>query len=528
MSRNPIWNYFNKVESDATKAQCIECSKLLSLGSDKPSKQTVHGLKCHLEKCHAEQYAAYSIQRDQQQCKQEPPAKKTKTTDETLMPKSVQVTITSMDKSIKWSDDNPSVQHIDKAIMDLIVVDMLPYSIVEGDAFKRLNFADPCGPRRYQLKSEKYFRTTLMPATYDKVSGHVRELLLDADWVSFTTDGWTNPTNSCSLLSFTGHFVHKDTRRKVILSAMVLEQDHTGAYLSSKLNEAVSTWNLSGKIHMGIRDNASNMVSAMRIANIDDFGCMAHTLQLVLHDALFTQTSVENVIKKSRKIVTHFKHSEQACRHLSECQHSCDTPAHHLVQDVETRWNSTYLMLQRLAEQRKALTLYSVNRGGIDILTKVEWELVERVNVLLKPFYDATLEISRDDACISVVIPLVTLLLTKMQTTTEDQGLKQMKAALRDAIDRRFGSMKTVPNLLAATLLDPRFKDMYFSKQEKDAATETVLDFLRQASNVGTDQTPNAAMAIAANEQPASPTSSSVPETSLWEEHDKYAAGSCS
>jgi len=28
---------------------CIDCGKLLSLGSNKPGKQTVHGLKCHLE-----------------------------------------------------------------------------------------------------------------------------------------------------------------------------------------------------------------------------------------------------------------------------------------------------------------------------------------------------------------------------------------------------------------------------------------------------------------------------------------------
>jgi len=35
-----------------TDAQCIDCGKLLSLGSNKPGKQTVHRLKCHLEKCH--------------------------------------------------------------------------------------------------------------------------------------------------------------------------------------------------------------------------------------------------------------------------------------------------------------------------------------------------------------------------------------------------------------------------------------------------------------------------------------------
>jgi len=48
---------------------------------------------------------------------------------------------------------------------------------------------------------------------------------------------------------------------------------------------------MEAKVHVGIRDNAANMVSAMRIAQINDFGCMAHTLQLVLNDALFLQTS---------------------------------------------------------------------------------------------------------------------------------------------------------------------------------------------------------------------------------------------
>jgi len=36
--------------TNASKAQCIGCGKLLSLGSNNPGKQTVHGLKCHQEK----------------------------------------------------------------------------------------------------------------------------------------------------------------------------------------------------------------------------------------------------------------------------------------------------------------------------------------------------------------------------------------------------------------------------------------------------------------------------------------------
>lgn len=187
--------------------------------------------------------------------------------------------------------------------MDFIIVDMLPYSIVEGEGFKRLNIGDPQSTRRYKVKSEKYYRTTLMPATYDKVMRHVINPLQEASWISFTTDGWSNPTKSCLLLSFTAHFIHPAVQRKVILSAMVLEQDHDGNYLASKLREAIEIWGIADKIHIGVRDNATNMKSAMKLTGITDIGCMSHILQLVRHDALFTQTSVEAVIKKPVRLL---------------------------------------------------------------------------------------------------------------------------------------------------------------------------------------------------------------------------------
>jgi len=124
-----------------------------------------------------------------------------------------------------------------------------------------------------------------MPATYEKVKTHVKKLLLEADYVSFTTDGWSSPTKTCSLLSFTAHFVHAAVRRKVILNAMVLD-DNTQA----KLQEAINKWSIETKIHVGVMDDAANMILAMQLAQVTDIGCMSHTLQLVLHDALFMQT----------------------------------------------------------------------------------------------------------------------------------------------------------------------------------------------------------------------------------------------
>jgi len=57
--KNPIWEYFRKVDNEPSKAKCIECDKVLSLGSDKPRHQTVSGLKGHLSTCHKAIYTAY-------------------------------------------------------------------------------------------------------------------------------------------------------------------------------------------------------------------------------------------------------------------------------------------------------------------------------------------------------------------------------------------------------------------------------------------------------------------------------------
>lgn len=43
----------------SSKAQCKECKKLLSLGSDKPRLQTVSGLKGHLASFHKELHGMY-------------------------------------------------------------------------------------------------------------------------------------------------------------------------------------------------------------------------------------------------------------------------------------------------------------------------------------------------------------------------------------------------------------------------------------------------------------------------------------
>ena len=86
-------------------------------------------------------------------------------------------------------------------------------------------------------------------------------------------------------------------------------------------------------------------------------GCLAHTLQLVVHEGLLSERSVLDTLAIVRKIVSHFKHSYLAYSHLEDIQKDLKMDIKRLVQDVAVKWNST-LYMQCLLEQKPALSVY--------------------------------------------------------------------------------------------------------------------------------------------------------------------------
>ena len=71
-----------------------------------------------------------------------------------------------------------------------------------------------------------------------------------------------------------------------------------------------------------------------------------------------------------------------------------------LVQDVETRWNSTYLMLKRLEKSKTSVQNYVANNKfkPENILTADEWKLVSLLNELFKPFYMLPQQCTKNNA----------------------------------------------------------------------------------------------------------------------------------
>ena len=85
-----------------------------------------------------------------------------------------------------------------------------------------------------------------------------------------------------------------------------------------------------------------------------------------------------------------------------------------LTQDVATRWNSTFFIIDRLVEQRWPVTatlsdpaITQRSKHYLDLKAE-QWSLLEELTTVLKPFEMATTFMSGESyVTISVVPPLV-------------------------------------------------------------------------------------------------------------------------
>ena len=114
------------------------------------------------------------------------------------------------------------------------------------------------------------------------------------------------------------------------------------------------------------------MVAGVRECSLESLSCLIHTLRHSMNDSLFSQQAVKTIITTNRNIVSHFNCSSLAIYKLTEIQVQLNLEKQKLIQDVTTRWNSTYYMLKRNLEQRKAPVIYAVD-NKIPTLNTYQW-----------------------------------------------------------------------------------------------------------------------------------------------------------
>ena len=184
---------------------------------------------------------------------------------------------------------------------------------------------------------------------------------------------------------------------------------------------------------------------------------------------------MKDILAQCRRIVGHFKHSQLAFSKFKEIQTSLGIPHHRLKQDVATRWNSTLYMLESIVSQKMALAIYTTENDGIPQLLSHQLDIIEKVISVLKLVEDITQSISSSTASITLIIPFVRALKMSWENTTDDQGVQTMKKEMLHLLNARFSDVEDKESLVLVILLDPCFKDKFFSNLAKQDEAKQLL-----------------------------------------------------
>ena len=108
---------------------------------------------------------------------------------------------------------------------------------------------------------------------------------------------------------------------------------------------------------------------------------------------------IQQVVSAAQRLVEHFKRSELATTALQKCQQQMSIESDQdgkstlqIVQDVNTRWNSVYFMIDHLlklqlliSEVLADITVTRQDHCHLD-LQPSSWDLLEQLRDVLHPF----------------------------------------------------------------------------------------------------------------------------------------------
>ena len=163
---------------------------------------------------------------------------------------------------------------------------------------------------------------------------------------------------------------------------------HTANDVAAKTIQMIRKFGVEEKnVACCVTDNEPTMNAAADLMPFQWMGCIDHLIELVTGIA-FDGPGVQCTMKNARTLVGYFTSSSQHLAQLLDEQRIISPNKDPLkpIQDIETRWWSTYSMVSRLLELKDAIMALKGARKINQNLGEVDWEILELVKIILEPF----------------------------------------------------------------------------------------------------------------------------------------------
>ncbi|KAM3303723.1 hypothetical protein P3S67_014753 [Capsicum chacoense] len=391
---------------------------------------------------------------------------------------------------VSWKFDQEECR---KALCRMIILDELPFRFVEKEGFKQfMKVVQPL----FRIPS----RTTITRDCFDlfdEEKNKMRSIFKKTQQrVCITTDTWTS-VQRINYMCITAHWIDKNwTLHKRVINFCPISS-HRGEDLAKGIVKCLHEWGLHRIFTVTVDNASSNSVCVAELSKqLTKWGtnllggkhlhvrCMAHIINLVVQDGI---KEANILIERIRQAVRYIRQSPARWKNFQECCVDENLAKKSLRLDVPTRWNSTYLMLNRAIEYEGAILTYADRDIGLahhlefghicvcdsdsDIVDEEQpvgsllcsdWDSIKRIAKFLELFFKLTLKVSGSLYITSNIhfleICQVGFCLSKL-ISSDDIVLAQMATKMKKKFEKYWGDPTKMNKMLfIPCVLDPRHK----------------------------------------------------------------------
>lgn len=412
-------------------------------------------------------------------------------------------------------------KHLD-CLIKFIVKGKQKYQIVEQIEF--LQFANSMNPSKKLIS--RHALSMLINESSVKLIHLVKIELQKTNHIALTTDIWSARKRTRSFSVITGHFLDDYMlMRNVILDFQFMPYPHDAISIKKFLVDTIKLYDLEKKLVSITSDNDSANISGIEslindinsrlnltgAAKVIHVRCMAHIIDLGIKEALkqlkFSVSPVEEIITtitSSTKRMERFAQVQQQLAEESE-DYNWQTPKEplKLIQDIETRWNSKYLSLNRALLLREAIDKAIHDMIELANFEPVDWIFMKDLISFLQPFHEMTERLSGENYCtMSLISSSVPILISHANIYSDNPNLSE---AASNLLRKLYSYSDSLTNdvALISSILDPRIKTSFLVREEraisriKEAIRERMMqidpcsDILTRSDELSSPQTSN-------------------------------------
>ncbi|XP_065869662.1 zinc finger BED domain-containing protein RICESLEEPER 1-like isoform X1 [Euphorbia lathyris] len=450
-SKSWVWEHFDK-NNDVSdpRATCKYCTMSFTC----PSSTDTSRLSNHLSRC--KKYP-YNVDKGQS------------TLDFTPAPKLD--ADSCVDLLTDWKSDQEECRN---GLVRMTITNELGFVFVEHQGFR--GFRRVMQPRlRFILPSRRTIGRDCYVIYKEEISELKKNFKKLSSKICLTTNTWTSVQN-LSYLCLIAHFIDDDWKLHKRIIGFCPISDRSGEVIGMAVERCLLHWGIDRVFSVTSSHDVGLQYLKKRLNSWKGtvlggeylhVRCVAHILNLIVEDSL---SEMHDSILRIRNAIKYVRSSPSRLQKFNKCveKEKIDFKRH-LCLDVETRWNSTYLMLKAAVKFQKAFDLLEMTdkKYTMELTMKSgtpttdDWGYTRSLLYFLKFFNDVTLSLSgslhiTNNEYMKEIFGIGFMIDSKIDSN--DAILRVMALKMK----KKFEKYLDVDNfnilLFIALILDPRYK----------------------------------------------------------------------